>query len=266
MKSPMHTTLAITAVLAAATAVNGALIVYDGFNYAVDSTLAGNPGWTSLNTGTAPVIAVGNLTVSGLAAPAGNHVSTAGGNIQEALNAIGQTISSGTIYYSFALQLTSLPTTATYSFALATGNTNYSSTVWFRADGAQFNIGLANRSNSTPEYDTQALSLDTTYFLVGAYEFVDGTGTNVSTLWINPDASSFGETAPAYTLQATGGTDMTSITQFLVRGASGSPAFIFDELRIGTTWAEVTPVPEPSHFALAAGLLGLGLILLRRRR
>jgi hypothetical protein len=39
-----------------------------------------------------------------------------------------------------------------------------------------------------------------------------------------------------------------------------------DELRIGTTWASVTAIPEPSTYAAIAGVLALGLALWHRRR
>jgi len=40
-------------------------------------------------------------------------------------------------------------------------------------------------------------------------------------------------------------------------------AIVVDEIRVATTWAEVTPVPEPATMALlAAGLLGVA----RKRR
>jgi hypothetical protein len=39
----------------------------------------------------------------------------------------------------------------------------------------------------------------------------------------------------------------------------------FDELRIGSSFAAVTAVPEPSTYALLAGFLALGLVMVRRR-
>jgi hypothetical protein len=39
----------------------------------------------------------------------------------------------------------------------------------------------------------------------------------------------------------------------------------FDELRIGSSFTDVTAVPEPSVFALLAGFLALGVVMARRR-
>lgn len=261
----MKKLLAVLGIAAATIAgASAQLVVYDGFDYTASQNLTVQTTWSSLNTGVPPVVQAGNLSVSGLASPTGNRVSWDTGNIQEALKAVTSQ-SSGTVYYSFAFQLTALPTTATYSFALGTGNTNYAAPVWLQASGSNFNIGLSNRSNSTPNYAIGTYSLSTTYFLVGSYTFNSGTGDDASSLWIDPISSSFGaDTAPTPSLTATGGTDMTAISQFLIRGAAGSPSGIMDELRIGTTWASVTPVPEPSTWALAG--LGAGLVLWRLRR
>ena len=238
-------------------------ITYESFDYAAATTLESSADWAPLNTGTAPTITTGNLSVPGMVDPAGNMVSFPGGNFQEAIGTL-DSYSSGTVFFSLAFQLSSLPTAATYSFALATGNTNYGAPIYLQASGAGFQVGLANRSSgATIAYAPTLYDLNSTVFIVGSYTFNAGATNDVSNLWINPDASTFNTgSTPTATLTATGGTDRTIINQFLLRGAAGSPAGVFDELRIGTTWASVA-VPEPATALLGAfGLLGL----LRRRR
>ncbi len=239
-------------------------ITYDGFGYTVGTNLEAADNWVSLNSGTAPVIASGSLTVPGLATSTGNKVSFSSGNIQEALGSLSS-VTVGTVYYSFAFSLTSQPTVSAYSFGLATSNTNYGATVWFQASGSGFNIGLAGRTG-TPVYSTTVYSLNTTIFIVGAYEFVSGASNDISRLWINP--SDFGN-GPSYVpptpnlTNTPGGNDLGGVSQFLIRGTGGSPAGEFDELRVGATYAAVT-VPEPDA-AVLLGTLGI-LGLLRRRR
>ena len=50
-----------------------------------------------------------------------------------------------------------------------------------------------------------------------------------------------------------------------IGGNAAGDFMAYDELRVGTEFTDVM-VPEPSTFALLAGLGGLGLVLLRRRR
>lgn len=269
MKTKILVLLGLTSLLAIPAPVHAQLIQYDGFAYATNSTLAGNGTWTNLNTGTAPVIASSNLPVSGLAAPTGERVTWVAGNIQEAWNQLGVTNTNGTLYYSLAFQLTSVPTTATYSFAFTQNNTTYGTSVWLQASGTNnFNVGLAPRT-ATPSYLTNVFDLNTTIFLVGSYQFVDGSANDVVSLWINPSSSSFeAGSAPTADLTLTNaGTDLTSVSGFLLRGATGSPAGTMDELRVGSTWASVTPVPEPSTYALLAlAAAGVAGYVVRRRR
>lgn len=243
---------------------------YEGFNYTVAQTLEAQADWAPANTGTAPTIVSGSLSVAGLQSSTGNSVSLPGGNYQEVLGSLS-TYNSGSVYYSFALNLTSAPTGAAYSFALSTGGTNYGAVVWLQASGAGYNLGLSNRSSGvTPTYDTTVLALNTTVFVVGRYTFNAGVTNDTSALWINPSSGTFEDvSAPTPTLTSATGTDLTAVTQFLIRGAAGSPAGVFDELRVGTTWASVTTsaIPEPSTASvLAGGLVLAGVVMQRRRR
>ena len=251
------------------------IILYDSFNYSTGTlapsiTTPTNGSWLALNTGTAPVVTTGNLDVTGLQASSGNSASWASGNIQEAYTTFSS-VSTGLLYYSFAFRLTAVPTTTTYSFGLLQpgGTTNFGSTIWLRASGSGFNIGLDNRTLApTSNYAAPTYNLNDTIFIVGSYEFVGGTLNDVSKLWINPSSTNFGAlSAPTATITATAGAaaDLTGVNGFLLRGASGSPSGQMDELKIGTTWADVTPVPEPSSGALLV-LGGAALVAVRSLR
>jgi hypothetical protein len=269
MKKLLSATVAICAAISAT--AYSQFQQYDGFAYTTNTTLAGNGTWSNVNTGTAPIIVADSLTVSGLQAPTGNKVSWDAGNIQEAINLFGATNTTGATFFSFAFQLTSLPTATTYSFGLAQNTTTYGATVWLRADGSGFNVGVNKGTTATNAvYAPGTLSLNTTYFLVGSYEFVAGSANDIASLWINPDSSTFDTLpSPSATITSTNsGGDISGISGFLLRGANGSPAGLMDELRIGTDWADVTPVPEPSTYAMLAlaGVALAGYAARRRRR
>jgi MYXO-CTERM domain-containing protein len=104
-----------------------------------------------------------------------------------------------------------------------------------------------------------------TVFAVLKYTF-DSTNGDSAKLFLNPTP---GGAEPAADLTVTAGTNLTlntGIQSFFVRNNSVEPDTLWiDELRVGTTWEDVTPaVPEPAAGALA--LVGLCLSLLGRRR
>jgi len=82
------------------------------------------------------------------------------------------------------------------------------------------------------------------------------------TLWVNPADLSSEALSPAtiaqFTNTGTGG-DLAFDRLSIIRAASSniSEGIIFDELRIGDTWADVVPIPEPTTITMLIGLAGL---------
>ena len=106
-----------------------------------------------------------------------------------------------------------------------------------------------------------------TYLLVAKFTD-DGFTNDTLELWVNPVlGDEFASGPPDLVLnQATGNADLNFYVagnpswaiQGLVLEAGGGATnsiAIFDELRIGTTWESVTPVPEPGRALLLAGAL-----------
>jgi hypothetical protein len=89
-------------------------------------------------------------------------------------------------------------------------------------------------------------------FFVGSYTFgAATTNDDVSRMWINPNPTNFSAvTEPTTTLVTASGADISSyqIASFiLVQRDTREPAVMFaDELRIGRTWADVTPILRPT--------------------
>jgi hypothetical protein len=227
-------------------------IVYEPFDYTVGSALQGQGGWTAFNTGDDLLIASGNLSYPDLAPSTGNKLSFAGIGIDayNEFNASG--IASGKVYYSFILKVTDL-TAATealggYFIGFANDNTNFGATVWTkRVDDNSYQIGINSRTNtSTTMFTSSSYAKDAEVFIVASYEVVDGTGNDVAKIWINPASQDFGtanEPASTLSITNTGGTDLTSVKRIFIRQDSNTetPAIELDELRVGYTWAQVTP-------------------------
>jgi hypothetical protein len=147
----------------------------------------------------------------------------------------------------------------------ATGNTTSALGVGIRNNpGNPFfaRVGDSGSGSSTTNSSTNA-TVDTTFLLVAKFSKDGGSSTyNRTDLFINPlDAN---EPVTADATASSGVTGLSSLSLFSVRNfqpEAGDTVFI-DELRIGTSFADV--VPEPSHAVLL--LLGGGALLLRRRR
>jgi hypothetical protein len=105
------------------------------------------------------------------------------------------------------------------------------------------------------------LVVGTTYFVVMEYNF----SASQATLYLN---STPGAAQPAADLTLTPTTAPTAIANVGVKSqAAVGASYILDNMLVGTTWADVTPAPEPSTLALAClGGLGLFGFTMRFRR
>jgi len=225
-----------------------------------------------------PTIAAGDLSIPGLFSTGGGQSAAFGGNGTSArLNlSIGAGgITSGTVYFSFAARLTDLTGLSTSGVFWAgfnnaqgsqttTPNTVVTRVVTRSAGVGAFNLGLDKSSGSASSFVWASGSFTTsdTLFLVGSYTFNPNTDDDVSQLWVNPDASTFGAaSAPGGFLSNSTGGDIARVASFVLydRNAAEPAAGMIDDVRFGLSWADVTPtVPEPSSLALA--LLGLGAL------
>lgn len=252
------------------------LLFEDGFNYSTgnlgptDTSPAGTSGnaWTG-GSSHITIVSGNNLTYSGLADPGGNSVQNVWGVSAGSVVNTYTAVTSGNIYYSFLLNCTVAPSAATYLTSLnpGTGAPNGGSdalqvNVGVNAGG--FQLGLRTPTAAATLAST-VLSLNTTYLVVAEFSF-GGTGT--ATLYLNPVVGNAQPGTADVTL--TGNGSVTSIADLGFKAQSApTGTFLIDDTRVGTTWADVTPVasvPEPSAFALGGlGVLGLAGYLRRRR-
>jgi acetyl esterase/lipase len=217
-----------------------------------------------------------NLGVAGLKAPVGNAAWYGGGGYSTRLD-MGF-INSINVYSSFAFRIfdiTGVPSTGAIVAALnnTPGPQGNAPTVLYNSvrlrptpdatdNPANYNIGLSKTAAATGVvWDSAVYTASAeapVQFAVSRYTFSPESNTDdVSTLYLNPASSTFGGTAPTTgtILSTSTGADIGQIATFLLRQgtqAASPQGIIFDELRIGTTWADVTP-PQPTSGGAAAG-------------
>jgi hypothetical protein len=243
------------------------LLFSDNFNYPTPGSLGGNvnPGsgdaWESGNSGL--TITSGNLTYPSLENSGGNTLSVAWGSSGSATNGFAN-VTSGSVYYSFLLDMTTLPGANDYLTALNPGNGAHPSPngstdaidAYIFSNG---DIGLRTAGESMISGAT--LSLNTTYLVVLEYNF----STATASLYLDP---TIGDGQPAASLTLAGNDSVTSISDVGFKSQATTGDFLVGNVLIGTTWQDVTPeaTPEPSTLALAGlGMIGFGFVRRMRR-
>lgn len=243
-------------------------LLTEQFSYTPDASLglsAQSGGlWSIVNTGDSILVDATSLTYAGLAPSAGNKVKFDGSGTDYYTGFTAQT--TGSVYRSFILNVSSLGTLGTTGgyfngFIQAASTTAFGGTVWTRASATagKYNVGISTRSNSTVSWLAADLTPGTPVFIVATYDINSGTGDDVSRIWLNPAT---GGAEPAADATAVPGTDLgaAGVGRVFLRqdNATNTPFIEFDELRVGTTWAQVTPSGAASPTLSATALTGFG--------
>lgn len=201
------------------------------------------------------------LNSGSLADSSGTKLVFSGGSTPSAYATIASPLStvSTTYYVSFVAQFSNgssanfsglwLGNGGTYILRLGTG------------DGARWGI-----SDGTTVLSATGTTSSTAAFLVYAITFGAAGGANDSvSLYVNPGVS--GQPAIATATWSGLSLNDASANRLMLRGNTNNPNNQIDNIRIGTTYADVAAVPEPSAYGLAgAGLLAAGAVFRRRKR
>ncbi len=246
---------------------------YDGFTGTAGDNIGGNcvgstcnnNGWyTHSNTKTGTInILDGSLNYTGLVASIGNRILLPADNtnVPRDVNA-AVTLTGNVAYYSLlikvldATQLSS--STFDYFMHLApqSGNSfsvfTYTGRLGVKSVNAGVNYHLCinnNGGNSPVPYTefTTDLNFGTTYLVVVKVDLT--TSPNITAyLWVNPIALGGSEPGGFVSNSSTAGT--SSFGSICLRNGANTPKAEIDEIRVGNTWAQVTPVPPPTVTSL----------------
>ena len=141
----------------------------------------------------------------------------------------------GTVLYaSFNLFFTALPTASGTYFAHFNAGSNHRGVVFASTTGAPggfFRLGIGNDSGATAASGplTNSFATNQNYFVVTRYNVATG----ASTIWLNPAAETGGVTA-------SDAVNPVNIGSFSFRQASGVGTIFIDDLKVGTSFADVT--------------------------
>lgn len=221
--------------------------IIEPFDYTDATNLGDQERWENVNSGDEILVSSGSLSYTGLASSSGNKITFSEIGI-DALTRFNN-VNSGTVYASFMFKVTAFQTGSSpdvadggYFAALAGSSSSYDARIWVRPNpdtsGTTFDIGFGHESFN-PTFTSSTFDLNDVIFVVMGYNM----DTSTTNIWINPDASSFEGTIPAATITTTDDNPPSAINTFIIRQDSDreTPFIEMDELRISTSWAEVTP-------------------------
>jgi pectate lyase len=256
----------ILAVLLAAGLARAAALIEEPFAY-VAGALDGQGAW---NGGSGSQVAAGSLSFPGLQSPGvtSNKVvlpSTAS-TAARTFHATG--ISNGSIYLSFLLQQTTLAASTTGGtvagldddggFTTSNGRVAAGLGIHLKQTNANRCLvgirkgqGTSGAGGGTDVYFAGgSFAVNDTLLIVAKYTFNPGAGDDTVELWVNPPVNSLGATEPPAGVAATttgNATDAPGLRHVFVRCNSSTVSGIneLDDVRVGVSWADVTPPSGP---------------------
>jgi len=244
-----------------------ALLFVDSFNYSSGANLGAVTGgggavWT-LSGGD-----VSQITVSGSASLSAPNGFAGAGGLGVAVTPTGSRKATGVsfngttgipvadgnvVYASLLLNVRTLPSANLRVAYMHNGAASSAGIEMVVSSTGQ--VGIQKKGSGTTFVSGTPVASPGTHLVVMRYIFQSGN--DEVAVWVDPDSTSFGgnpaPTTGAFAATTGGGSDMTAaLTYFAIEAAAVTgPMFWIDEVRVGTTWADVTPTGAPSAPALA---------------
>ena len=268
----------LTAALGWLSTSHAELFTYESFSGSAGQQLSEMPQFTMSSSGSEPVLGSSTLNYPDVTAGSGlsaafNGSTKATSITYNSLSAPDPNIYNNT-YVSFMMNVTdvsSLSTGGSKVLWLSDSGTAVAN-MWIRKDGAFFNLGVSRNDSAIQWNATQHNTIDS-IFMVFAYSWEAPFGRPAGIHgWMMPPQD---ELLDAYREQDNGpGTGaafwvydfQNSLFPGTISfaGATGASLTI-DEVRVGTKWLDVAPIPEPQTLLLLLMAAG-GIVAFRRAR
>jgi hypothetical protein len=213
-------------------------------------TLGGQNTWTGpTGADQGAQVVDSNLTYTGLATSSSYAVRVGNQNA----GAIQQLVflpQNTKTYTAFLIRLSALPPTliaGSYYVTMGNGQTPGATMYAIpNADGTTFELGFNTLAAipATNNRTNQSFQLGATIMVVMAYTpaTAASNGTGALSVWVNPSSADIapGATEPTPTFTNITGGNLANVANVFIRSGTNTRPMIFDELRIGKTWSEVT--------------------------
>ncbi|MDI1257013.1 MAG: T9SS type A sorting domain-containing protein [Flavobacterium sp.] len=239
-----------TLLLLALTTVSFGQVFTDNLNYADGALLIDN-GWTAQSgagTNSIDVGASNGLSYAGYSGLTGITASAEGNaalldNTGEDVNKpFAASVTSGTLYYSFLVNVSSPSDIATggYFTSLGNGTTNFAARIFVRPSTTpdKINFGVSNTSTGT--YGTTDFDLNTTYLIIVKYDVA--VAGSVS-LWVETSGVPSTEAAAGTAEATASGGGLATIAGVYLRQFALTQNITIDGLYVDAGWFGNTPPP-----------------------
>lgn len=205
------------------------------------------PNGNSTGTGNPICTSAGALSYAPLAPISGNASygfrCATGGSRDQALGFPQQSGNGNSVYLSFLIQVTAATPTERIliGFRNSTGGGTLLPAVGINA--ARELVLFKSGTAATPT--TAALTQNQTYLVVMRYKFL--ATADECAMWLNPATGGADEASAVVTpILTTSGSDQSGLLSLRIESdADASGPLYLDEIRVGTTWADVTPLGGP---------------------
>jgi hypothetical protein len=218
-------------------------LLFEQFTGASGTVLT-SAGWTQSLTAsanpltiTSPGLTFTGLTTQGNALP----LAASGQDCYQAFTP--QT--SGSVYLSFLMQLSTVGTSGDYFMALSqsTAQTNYFDRLYAKASGTGYILGITKNAEGYA-WDSTVYKFNTTYLVAVKHTFNTTSTTDdaISIFVLSNVPSVEPSTAGIYNYVGSNKTDPADLGIVTIRQGSGSgiaPVLIIDEVMISTGWSQI---------------------------
>ena len=259
--------LGIFLLLLCVNTIASAQVLIEDFNYTPGAQLTAN-GWTAHSgAGTLPeTITATGLSYTGYASSNIGYASTldsTGQDVNKTWVSYPNGITSGNLYFSLMVNLSTAKPAGDYFFHLYKNSTTFTARIYAKkATNGNISFGIAKSSTTANiAYSDSVYAIGTTYLLVVKYSILNGATNDTIALWINPDISG---SEPAPTVLETSAdratADVDTIYGVAIRQgtAANAPKGTIDGIRVGTTWANSVGGVLESKIMIAPTSINIG--------
>ena len=235
--------------LLAVSTVSFGQIFSDNLNYPDNALLTDN-GWTAHSGGVTNPIDVGvsnGLTyagysgLTGFAAAVEGNAAQLDNTGQDVNKTFGAPVTSGTLYYTFLVNVAAIDATGGYFSHLGSG-TSFAARVFVKAsaNAGKINFGLSNTGTASYAAVPTDYDLNTTYLIIVKY---DVSTTGAASIWVRSAGIPATEIAAGAPEHTTSGTGQATIGGVYLRQFFATQNIIVDAPLVYATWFGAVPCP-----------------------